>query len=499
MGEGVRNWPTALGKYLRISWLFHYTGEMNTFIGRQRSANRWRLILQLLPLLIVAVVAVVGASQLRVVRDFLASAGGEPANLVVDTQANLGPLPKPWLNLAQGGEMSDWTLAPIQGKVVALQPEYIRIDHIYSFYDVVQRENGQLSFNFTKLDALVDEILAVGAKPYLSLSYMPTTISADGSITGAPANWTDWQETVRATIQHYSGTKKINDVVYEVWNEPDLFGDWKTYGDKNYLTLYGWAAKGAAQTTSTRPFKFGGPATTALYANWFQKLYEYTQANNLRIDFFSWHGYHRDVDQYIEDVAQIRKWQGESPGSENWELHLTEFGLDSENNPGYDNSLGAAHTAATMIELADKVHRVFIFEIEDGKDPQGTASWGRWGLLTHRDFGNQPKPRYNIVRQLNRLQGDQLRVIGNGSWVKALAVKNGVNVEMVVVNYDPRGTHSEEVPLTFQGLTSGKYVLEVTESSGITRKTEFEIDGVELSTSLITLPNRHYYLKLTEL
>jgi hypothetical protein len=70
---------------------------------------------------------------------------------------------------------------------------------------------------------------------------------------------------------------------------------------------------------------------------------------------------------------------------------------------------------------------------------------------------------------------------------------------MVVVNYDPRGTHSEEVPLTFQGLTSGKYVLEVTESSGITRKTEFEIDGVELSTSLITLPNRHYYLKLTEL
>ncbi len=458
--------------------------------------KRLSLALQLLPILIVTVVAVIGASRLQVVQEFLAGASGEPANLIIDTQASYGPLPQPWRNFAQGGEMSDWNLTPIKGKVSALQPEYIRLDHIYSFYDIVQKNGDQLTFNFSKLDPLITDILATGAKPYISLSYMPAPISDDGTITGKPQKWEYWQDTVRATIHHFSVERGISGVVYEVWNEPDLFGGWKTYGDKNYLTLYGYAARGAGQVQGAKPYQFGGPAITALYKNWFTNLVEYTQQNNLRLDFFSWHRYDNDVDQFRKDNAEIMKWQASTPGAENLEFHITEFGHDSKNHPGYDGNYGAAHTVAVATEMPGVIYRGFIFELEDGKDPAGQTHWGRWGLMTHRDSGNLIKPRYQAVRMLNRLEGDQVRVLGKGTWVKALATKNGEVIQTIIVNYDRFGTHSEDVPITFRNVQPGNYNLEITDLAGTTRSVALSTETSDLQTNLLLPVNTVYLTKL---
>lgn len=459
-----------------------------------RTQARIRLILQIVPIIVVAVAGVIGASQLSVVREFFARASGEPANLVIDAGAPTGAIRQPWRNLAQGGEMSDWRLTPIAAKVKALQPEYIRIDHIYSFYDIVQKNGDQLSFNFSKLDPLIDDIVATGARPYISLSYMPAPLAVDGQITSPPARWEDWQATVRATIQHYSGTKGIDSVYYEVWNEPDLFGQWKTYGERNYLTLYTYAAQGAAQTSGTKAFKIGGPAITALYKNWFDKLVEHTRTNNLRLDFFSWHKYAVDVEAYRKDFADVLAWRGSTPGAEMLELHVTEYGHDSKNHPGYDTSFGAAHTVATAIEMIGSIDRGFAFEIEDGKDPQGQAQWGRWGLLTHHDFGATIKPRYLAMRLLNRLEGDQLRVLGKGTWVKAAAVRSTDGVNMVIVNYDEFGRNTEEVPITLQNVAAGSYTMEITDLSGGTRRLPLTTEGTTLRTTLPTRAGDVYFV-----
>lgn len=451
---------------------------------RTRQVKRIQTILQLFPILIIAVVAIVGAANMRVIREFLADATGEPANLVINVAQTLGPLPKPWQNLAQGGEMSDWNLTPIQGQVAGLQPQYIRLDHIYSFYDIVHNNNGQLTFDFSKLDPLIDQILATGAKPYISLSYMPTSISADGTITGQPQNYQLWQETVRATINHYSKEKGISDVVYEVWNEPDLFGGWKTYGEKNYLTLYAYAAYGANQVTGAKPYKFGGPATTAAYKNWFTKMAEFTRDNNLRWDFFSWHRYDNSVEQFRDDFADVRNWQAQYTHLANLELHITEWGHDSDNNAGYDTNYGAAHTASVATEMANFIDRGFIFEVEDGKSTDGQEYWGRWGLLTHRDFGNKIKPRYLAVRMLNKLQGEQLRVLGKGTWVKAIASRQGDTIQVLVVNFDQYSKHTEEVPLNLRNMGEGSYTLTTTDLSGNSRSQTLSTTTADLSYSL---------------
>ncbi len=435
-----------------------------------RMSARVKLILQLLPVLFIALAGIYGASQLQVVREFLAGASGEPADIVIDNSLSLGPVRKPWRNMAQGGEMHDWRIAPIKGKVAALTPEYIRLDHIYSFYDIVQKDGETLRFDFSKLDPLVDDIISVGAKPYISLSYMPTTVAQNGEIIDLPQKWEYWQEIVRATIQHYSGTKRISGVVYEVWNEPDLFGGFKTYGDKNYLTLYTYAARGQAQVRGAQPYKFGGPAITALYKNWFDRLVQHAQANNLRLDFFSWHRYNTDVDVFKKDYADAVAWRAQYPEYANLELHVTEYGHDSRNHAGYDNNMGAAHTAATSIEMVGKVDRGFVFEIEDGKDPEGKEKWGRWGVLTHHDFGANIKPRYLALRLMNRIEGEQLSLNGNGYWVKALSTRNGNALEILMTNYDVRGSHTENVPIHIKNVPGGNYLLEITDLNGSSRK-----------------------------
>jgi xylan 1,4-beta-xylosidase len=467
------------------------------FKNTKRSKQRRKYIIGGVTLIMISVIIMAGVSQLDKIRQFFSQASGQEANLIVDTQAVLGPMPRPWRYLAQGGEDHAWRLGGITSQVAALNPEYIRLDHVYDFYDIVQGTPGNITFDFSKFDLILNDILATGAKPYIALSYMPPAISS-GDITDPPVNWSDWQLTIQKTIEHVSGTRRISDVYYEVWNEPDLFGDWKYYGERNYLNLYTYAARGADNARGVQRFKLGGPAITALYKNWFDALAKHAIDNNLRYDFFSWHRYTTDIDQFNKDMDEVQQWIQSYPQLEpTLEFHISEWGHDSENNIGYDNGYSAAHTVAGAIEMVPKIQKAFAFEIQDGKDPAGQALWGRWGLFGHNDFGANPKPRYWALKMLDRIADQRLQVTGKGSWVKALAAKNKRNnTEVIVVNYDPRGRHSEQVPITFQNITPGKYVVDIQNLNGRRSQQQIATDSAVIKTTIPMSANNMVFLEL---
>jgi len=428
---------------------------------KKRKQNRFQLISTFLVLILLAAATVLGATQLAIVREFFTFASTpEPANIAINAQGILGPLPRPWRNLAQGGEEASWQIAPVADKVRALQPEYIRIDHIYDFYEPVQGSPGNITFDFTKLDAMLNDIEAVGAKPYIAISYMPPALGGR-DIVSSPARYEDWQLVVQKTIEHISGKRGTADVYYEVWNEPDLFGDWKYFGDKNYLNLYSAAARGAQQARGVQPFKIGGPATTGFYKNWYDALAEHVVANNLRLDFISWHRYDISLTQFQEDLLDIRTWAEKYPQlTPTLEFHITEWGHDSENNDGYDTKYGAAHTVAAAIEMINIVERAFVFEIQDGKDPNNKEYWGRWGLLTHQDFGSTPKPRYQALRMLDSLGEQRVQLLGKGTFIKAAASKSiDGEYRVVLANFDVKARNVEQVPITIYNLEPGNYLV----------------------------------------
>ena len=271
-------------------------------------------------------------------------------------------------------------------------------------------------------------------------------------------------------------------------------------GAKNYLNLYGAAARAAQRVASkpdAKPFKLGGPATTALYENWIKGLIKYCQANNYRLDFLSWHHYSMNVDAFRKDIGQASRWLYDFPEYQNTELTITEWGHDSNVHPGYDSNFGAIHTLAVATELEGYIQRAFVFEIQDGKDPTGKEYWGRWGMFTHESFGAKPKPRFRALKMLEQLGNQRLQITGKGTWVKALATTNGEAIQVLVVNYDPASANSETVPLKIKNLVEPSYKVVIQNLDGNPRTQVLSPEGLELSLSIPLGPNQASMVTVT--
>jgi hypothetical protein len=449
-----------------------------------------RMIKGLLPVIIgLVVIAVVVIVIPRAVK-FAGKASGTQANLIINYEGILGSMPVPWRNLAQGGEDQKDMVVPVINEVKDLKPEYIRIDHIYDAYKVVSRNDGQLTYDWARLDGAVDSILKTGAKPMLSLSYMPEAISK-GDILALPNDWNDWGAVVQATIEHYSGRsqKNIDGVAYEVWNEPDLFGSYKTSGEKNYLDMYEASARAASRVRDTNLFEIGGPAVTALYQNWLEKIINFVDQKNLRLDFVSWHRYSTDLDQFAKDANQARDLAGKIPALVNLKFYVTEWGFNSEVDKGYDTKYGAIHLLAASRAMMGAIDRAFVFEIKDGVGSD--KLWGRWGLLTNEKFGTpEKKPRYDAIMLLNSLYSTRIGVSGEGSWVKSIgSVDNNGNMKVLVVNYDPQGSHGEAVPITFDNLPKQNFKYSRTDFMGTSRNLNVATTSASWKTTEYMEPN----------
>lgn len=439
-----------------------------------------RIILYLLIALIILIVTPV---FLFLYFQYGSKASSSKANLVIDTKRIVGPVIPNWKALAQGGEEPGVRMFQnVTGQMAELAPTYVRLDHLYDFYNVVSRDGGNLSFNWQNLDATVCDILATGAKPFLSLGYMPSVISEDGTVIGKPKNWGEWSLVVQKTIEHYSGVNTricngqasgMSNIYYEVWNEPDLesFGSFKYYGSKNYLDLYKYAAYGAAAAQNVYPFYLGGPATTALYKNWVMTLINFVKNNKLRLDFISWHHYTTKPEDYTKDLMSLTDdWlKSVDPDYRNIPLIISEWGYDASYNPMADTDGGAAYTIDSIRsftyvnhegQLVNSLNMGFSFEVKDGPTP-------RWGILSYTGY---KKPRFYALRFLNLLQGYQLLVGGEGTFVHAIASFNPLTntITVALVNYDPAGKNEELVPLTFTNIPQGNYQMTMHYTSGNT-------------------------------
>ncbi len=424
---------------------------------------------------------------------------GSKADLVIDLNSDKS-VPPNWTYLSQGGESKDGMLTAAAPNLKKLHLNYIRIDHIYDFYDVVKRDStGKLSFDWIKLDNQIKTIRATGARPFISLSYMPKVIST-GSETDTPISWDDYRYVVQKTIEHISGSSglAINGVYYEVWNEPDLFGKFEIGKNKDYLKLYYYAEKGSEDAKNVLPFKIGGPATTGFYSAWFTQLFDYALKFNLRLDFFSWHRYSLDIGDFETDYKNAKELLSKYPKFANSELLITEAGFNPEVDERYDLVFSGFHTLAMTAALFGKVPMIFSFEAQDGPGPQ--MYWGRWGLLTNEKYGPVvEKPRFKAFEFLNKLEGTGIEVSGQGTWVKAMASISNNTYKLLIVNYDIFGSHIEDAHFTILHIPYQKFNYKRTDFNGLTKNTIIEITGDNWSTSERMVANSAAILEISPL
>lgn len=436
---------------------------------------------------------------------YLSKAAPIKANIKINTRRIVGVIPFNWKALAQGGEEQGVRMFEnVISQVADLSPQYIRIDHIYDFYNVVNRNSsGQLGFNWSQLDQTICDIYNTGAKPFFVFGYMPSVLSADGSLISKPKDWGEWTLLIKNTIERYSGksTQICNrvggnystDIYYEVWNEPDLnqFGKWDINGgDKSYNQLYFYSTVGAQQAQNVNYFYLGGPTTASLSKDWVQKFLTFVDQNNLRLDFISWHHYSTKPNDYMEDLVNLSSYlqDAELDRFKTIPKIISEWGYSSDVNPIADTEVGATHTVASVRNLIEQqLNYAFAFDIKDGPAP-------RWGILTH---SGEKKPRYLALKLLNFLDRNQLQLEGEGTFVQAIAsIGNSRRITVILVNYDENNSHSEMVPVAFNNLNNGSYKFTQTSLGTESFSINMTISDNQLRRTVIMAPNSVVALEL---
>ncbi len=398
----------------------------------------------------------------REIQQIFSRAAYKPANIIIETKNSLGPINNSLSSFAQGGEEPPPMFSAVIPKIKELSPKYIRIDHIYDYYEIVRKNGNEFTYDFSLLDKTVDDIVGSGALPFFSLSYMPPSFTSSGSVIDVPADWNNWKTLVKNTIEHYSGKNNHNlgEVYYEVWNEPELpqFGGWKLTGDKDYRQLYFYASQGAHEAENANKFYLGGPAVGSYYPNWVNNFVSYVAQNNLRLDFYSWHRYTKKPSDYVNDAKNIKNLLSAFPTFTKIPLILTEWGIDSENTDINNSNTAASYAIYSISQFNKDISLAFHFEVKDGPPPNG----GKWGLIPHEknpDNNFSPKPKFKAFRELAKLTGNQISLSGEGTYISGIASSTANTTTVILANYDIYGQNIENVPVTFTGLIPAMYNL----------------------------------------
>ncbi|HUY47611.1 MAG TPA: hypothetical protein VMV92_18075 [Streptosporangiaceae bacterium] len=446
------------------------------------------------------------------------TAGGEPGavRVSVDSSAVCGHLDRVWWmvgaerlsQLRLGPDGHDATVAAEFAAALRLARADLGTTMVRAhaiLHDdnaVVHRDrDGALRFDFAAIDAIYDQLLGLGLRPVVELSFMPVALARDPGqtvftyrgIISPPADWGEWRQLVAALASHLVGRYGIDEVAswaFEVWNEPNLVVFWP--GTRaEYLRLYDESAR--AIKSVDRRLRVGGPATAA--GEWIESLAEHAERGGVELDFVSTHTYgNLPVDAR---PALRRHGLGGTP------IWWTEWGAGSTHfGPVHDSVLGAPFVLSGFHSAQGRLDAVAYWVVSDHFEELGRPQrlfHNGFGLLT---VGNLRKPRYWAVHLAAHLGDEVLETQADGdgagvlvqAWptrhadgtVDVLAWNGTINAALMTG--DPR--LNRHIELTISGLT------ETTYQARLARVDEHHSNVVAHCPAEVTWPDEELWARL---
>ena len=292
--------------------------------------------------------------------------------------------------------------------------------------EVVTRDDAGLHYDFSRIDALYDQLLAIGIRPIVELGFMPAALAADPSetvftykgIISPPADWSEWHDLIGALAGHLVARYGIDEVAqwgFEVWNEPNLVVFWSG-SQAEYFRLYAEAARAIKAVDPRLPV--GGPSTAA--SEWIEPLAEYCERHDLPLDFATSHTYgNLPVDA---QPALARHGFDKAP------IWWTEWGVGSTHfGPIHDGVIGAPFVLSGYQSVQHRMDALAYWVISDHFEELGRPPalfHNGFGLLTE---GNLRKPRFWAVKLAEELGDDlvaaELTGDGAGTLIRAFSTR----------------------------------------------------------------------------
>jgi hypothetical protein len=387
--------------------------------------------------------------------------GGTGDTLInVNAATSLGAMGRQASNFDQARQ--NWIFDPFNAaesnRVRAMNAKLLRIDaplHIVSTADGV--------YDFSLLDADVENVKATGAQPVLVLNGVPAWL-ADKSYgaggfanypyrTNPPTDLTKWQKIVHDTVYHLNSVKHYGIKYFLVWNEPNCCDTTYKTGIAGYEALYKASALGVKAADPTA--KVGGPTTSGTATNWLSALASFAKTNNLPLDVVDWHHYQiADRPAVVKSQAAAARSILASYGFTSTALWLTEWaGTQITFDP-------AGQTKARVDRAAGVLGPMSYFLINENiegfyfrlKRPTPDV------LGIFQDNSGAPYPNSNVFRMIGQMASTRVTATSamdaNGLGVGALASKDAAKVTVLAWNYQNLGTASHVVTVTIANMPS---------------------------------------------
>ena len=285
-------------------------------------------------------------------------------------------------------------------------------------------ENDQLVYSFFNADQICDFLVGAGLRPFMELSFMPSTLSSgDDTVFHYRANVTPpkdyqaWGTLIKKLTQHWVnryGAKEVRQWFFEIWNEPNLKAFW-TGTREEYFKLYEVSVE--AIKSVDPELRVGGPATAN--NEWVIEFKEFCESKKIPVDFISTHHYPTDSfgkpgDNTIQQLAashrSVLKEQTTKVKYQAKELPVYYTEWCTSSNPFddlHDQPYAAAFICKTIMEARGLVQGYSYWTFSDIFEENYFSSQpfhGGFGLL---NIYGVPKPSYRAFQLLHGL-GDQI-------------------------------------------------------------------------------------------
>jgi len=367
------------------------------------------------------------------------------------------------------------------------------------FHDVLgtyKVVDGKPVYDWTKIDALYDKLLAMGIKPFVELGFTPEAMkTSDNSIfywkgnTSHP-NPARWQGLVDAFVRHLQqryGKEEVRSWFFEVWNEPNLDGFWEKADQPAYFALYDLTARTIKAIDPQ--LRVGGPSTAG--AAWVPEFLAHTQKSGAAVDFITTHTYGVDggfldedgksdtklsasKDAIVGDVRKVRK-EIEASYLPKLPLYFTEWSTSyTPRDPVHDAYLSAAYILSKLKASEGLLQGMSYWTYSDLFEEPGppTAPFeGGFGLMNPQGIR---KPAWFAYKYLHQLGERELKTPDAQSWITRDA-NGGVQVLAWDFQTPDQGGKSNRpyyttvqpardgTPLTLElkGMKPGSYAMQV--------------------------------------
>jgi xylan 1,4-beta-xylosidase len=324
-------------------------------------------------------------------------------------------------------------------------------------------QQERLLYSFFNGDSIVDFLLSIGMRPFVELSFMPTTLASgtqtvfryQGNVT-PPRDYRAWAALIEKLVRHWVdryGVAEVREWYFEVWNEPNLHAFW-TGTQADYFELYRHTAEAIKGIDPA--LRVGGPASAK--NAWITEFLDFCAGHGIAADFVSTHHYPTDAfgapgDDTITQLAKSHRGamreetKGARERARGRPLYYTEWNTSSNSRDLlHDQPYAAAVVVKTMLEANGLVQGYSFWAFTDVFAENYYASvpfHGGFGLLNLQGI---PKPTYSAYLVLHGLGTELLPVEGSHATVDCWVVKGERETTVVLTNHAlPRHPIAREV------------------------------------------------------